>query len=54
MVRNVWYEREILDVRHSIMKATVRDLRYRTKQLLEAVERGEIVTILYRGKERRA
>ena len=35
-----------------MMKATVRDLRYRTKQVLEAVERGEIVTVLYRGKEK--
>lgn len=35
-----------------MMKATVRDLRYRTKQVLAAVERGEIVTVLYRGKEK--
>jgi prevent-host-death family protein len=35
-----------------MMKATVRDLRYRTKQVLEAVERGEVVTVLYRGKEK--
>ena len=34
------------------MKATVRDLRYRTKQVLDAVERGEVVTVLYRGKEK--
>jgi antitoxin (DNA-binding transcriptional repressor) of toxin-antitoxin stability system len=27
-------------------------LRYRTKQVLEAVERGEVVTVLYRGKEK--
>lgn len=32
------------------MKATVLDLRYRTKDVLNAVERGETVTILYRGK----
>lgn len=34
------------------MKATVLDLRYRTKDVLKAVERGETVTILYRGKEK--
>ncbi len=34
------------------MKATVRDLRYRTKDVLEAVDRGEVVTVLYRGKEK--
>ena len=34
------------------MKATVRDLRYRTKHVLAAVERGEVVTVLYRGKEK--
>ena len=34
------------------MKATVRDLRYRTKDVLAAVDRGEVVTVLYRGKER--
>jgi prevent-host-death family protein len=32
------------------MKATVLDLRYRTKDVLKAVERGETVTVLYRGK----
>ncbi len=35
-----------------MMKATVRDLRYRTKDVLEAVARGEVVTVLYRGKEK--
>ena len=34
------------------MKATVLDLRYRTKDILKAVERGESVTVLYRGKEK--
>jgi prevent-host-death family protein len=34
------------------MKATVLDLRYRTKDILKAVERGETVTILHRGKEK--
>ncbi len=33
-----------------MMRATTLDLRYRTKEILRAVERGEIVTILYRGK----
>jgi len=35
-----------------MMKASVRDLRYRTKDVLEAVDRGEVVTVLYRGKEK--
>jgi prevent-host-death family protein len=35
-----------------MMKASVRDLRYRTKDVLKAVDRGEVVTVLYRGKER--
>ena len=35
-----------------MMKATVRDLRYRTKQVLAAVERGDAVTVLYRGKDK--
>ena len=35
-----------------MMKATIRDLRYRTKDVLAAVDRGEVVTILYRGKEK--
>jgi len=34
------------------MKATIVDLRYRTKDVLKAVERGEEVTILSRGKEK--
>jgi prevent-host-death family protein len=34
------------------MKATILDLRYRMKDVLKAVERGETVTVLYRGKEK--
>jgi prevent-host-death family protein len=34
------------------MKATILDLRYRTKDVLKAVERGETVIILHRGKEK--
>lgn len=34
------------------MKASILDLRYRTKDVLKAVERGETVTVLYRGKEK--
>ena len=34
------------------MKATILDLRYRTKDVLKAVERGETVTVLCRGKEK--
>lgn len=34
------------------MKASVLDLRYRTKELLQAIERSETVTIFYRGKRK--
>lgn len=34
------------------MKASIVDLRYRMKDVLRAVERGETVTVLYRGKEK--
>ena len=34
------------------MKVSAKDLRTRTRQLLEAVERGEEVIITYRGKAR--
>jgi len=34
------------------MKASVVDLRYRMKDVLRALDRGETVTVLYRGKEK--
>lgn len=34
------------------MKATTRDLRLHTGELLSATDRGETVVITYRGKER--
>jgi len=34
------------------MKATAKDLRIRSKDLLDAVSRGEEITITYRGKPR--
>ena len=34
------------------MKATIVDLRYRMKDVLRAIDRGETVTVLYRGQER--
>lgn len=34
------------------MKTTAKDLRIHSKRLLEAVERGEEVTITHRGKPR--
>jgi antitoxin (DNA-binding transcriptional repressor) of toxin-antitoxin stability system len=34
------------------MKATIVDLRYRMKDVLKAIDRGETVTVLYRGKEK--
>ena len=32
------------------MRATAKDLRFHSKELLEAVDRGEEVTITFRGK----
>jgi antitoxin (DNA-binding transcriptional repressor) of toxin-antitoxin stability system len=32
------------------MNATIVDLRYRMKDVLRAIDRGENVTVLYRGK----
>ena len=32
------------------MKATARDLRFRSKELIETVKRGEEVVITFRGK----
>jgi antitoxin (DNA-binding transcriptional repressor) of toxin-antitoxin stability system len=34
------------------MEASIVDLRYRMKDVLRAIDRGETVTVLYRGKER--
>lgn len=34
------------------MNATIVDLRYHMKHVLRAIDRGETVTVLYRGKER--
>jgi antitoxin (DNA-binding transcriptional repressor) of toxin-antitoxin stability system len=34
------------------MKATIVDLRYHMKDVLRAIDRGETVTVLHRGKER--
>jgi antitoxin (DNA-binding transcriptional repressor) of toxin-antitoxin stability system len=34
------------------MKASIVDLRYRMKDVLGAIDRGETVTVLYRGKEK--
>jgi hypothetical protein len=32
------------------MKATIVDLRYKTREILEALERNESVTVLYHGR----
>lgn len=32
------------------MNATIVDLRYKMKDVLRAIDRGETVTVLYRGK----
>lgn len=34
------------------MKASIVDLRYKTKEILKALERNESVTVLYHGKVR--
>ncbi len=34
------------------MKASILDLRYKTKDILKALERNESVTVLYHGKVR--
>ena len=34
------------------MKATTLDLRYKMKDILRAIDRGETVTLTYRGKEK--
>jgi len=34
------------------MEASILDLRYRMKSVLEALDRGEPVTVLHRGRER--
>ncbi len=34
------------------MQATAKDLRLKTKEILEAIERGEEIVITYRGKEK--
>ncbi len=36
----------------SNMKASIVDLRYKTKEILQALERNETVTVLYHGKVR--
>ena len=37
-------------MRGAAMKATAKDLRFHSKELLESIERGEEVIITYRGK----
>jgi antitoxin (DNA-binding transcriptional repressor) of toxin-antitoxin stability system len=34
------------------MKASIVDLRYHMQDVLRAIDRGETVTVLYRGKEK--
>ena len=36
------------------MKASIVDLRYKTREILEALERNESVTVLYHGRVRGA
>ena len=44
--------RHILIDSGTLMKASIVDLRYKTKEILNALERNERVTILYHGKVR--
>jgi prevent-host-death family protein len=34
------------------MKASAKDLRYKTKEIIAALERGEEILLTYRGKEK--
>lgn len=34
------------------MKANIVDLRYRMKEIIEALDRNETITVYYRGKEK--
>jgi hypothetical protein len=44
--------RHILIASGTAMKASIVDLRYKTKEILKALERNESVTVLYHGKIR--
>jgi hypothetical protein len=44
--------RHILIYSGNTMKASIVDLRYKTKDILKALERNESVTVLYHGKVR--
>jgi hypothetical protein len=43
-------DRHILKNPGSKMKASIVDLRYKTREILKALERNESVTVLYHGK----
>jgi hypothetical protein len=45
-------DRHILIASGTAMKASIVDLRYKTKDILKALERNESVTVLYHGKVR--
>jgi hypothetical protein len=42
--------RHFISVSKATMKASIVDLRYKTKDILKALEKNESVTILYHGK----
>jgi hypothetical protein len=44
--------RHILIYSGNTMKASIVDLRYKTKDILKALEKNESVTVLYHGKVR--
>jgi hypothetical protein len=44
--------RHFISVSKATMKASIVDLRYKTKDILKALERNESVTVLYHGKIR--
>ena len=43
-------DRHLSDNPDGKMKASIVDLRYKTKEILRALERNETVTVLYHGK----
>jgi antitoxin (DNA-binding transcriptional repressor) of toxin-antitoxin stability system len=45
---------ECIVVNRQFMNATIVDLRYRMKDVLRAIDRGETVTVLYRGRVKAA
>jgi len=43
-------DRHFINCLDTIMKASIVDLRYKTREVLKALEKNENVTVLYHGK----